>query len=200
MHLRRVQLRLLSSNAIKDFSNTLGATGRPRRYVLLGDATYNPRSYDLPTGQLPDPVDARLCTREMVDTLFGEAPSDDALRRFNSDGLAEMAIGRIPGRDAQTVTNIYNKVVNFEQLSTAHTFDRGALFVSDFDPNTWDFNGMSHLLSDQLPAGTPSNFVWKVLDQGGALNPNRMQQVVDGITAGPYVVNYSAMVLPRLGE
>jgi len=181
---------VLSSDSITSFLQYAKNNWQtPPQYVLLiGDATYDPKDYQGFAGSL-GALD--YVPEKSVDTLFGEAPSDDALVDFDNDGLGDLAIGRIPARDGQTVTNALNKTINFEQLTATHSLDRGALFVSDWDPNTWDFSGLNHLLDGQLPAGTPATFAWKVLDDGGTPNPNGTQQIVNGITAGPFVVNYS---------
>lgn len=152
----------------------------PPRYVLiLGDATYDPRNYEL--------FAERAGTRDyvpvdIVTTLFTETGSDDALVDFNNDGLAEMAIGRIPARDGQTVTNALNKVINFEQPAN-QTLSRGALFAYDVDPS-YDFGAMSTRLRDELPVGTPNTMV-------GKTDPNAEQNLVTAMNTGPYVVNYS---------
>ena len=172
---------VLSADAIKDFFQYAKNNWQtpPQYALLLGDSTYDPRNYQgfFETLGAFDYVPAKIVT-----TLFTEAPSDDALADFNNDGLAEIAVGRISARNAQTVTNAFNKVVNFEQPAF-QTLNNGTLFVSDVDP-FFDFSAMSVRLRDQLPAGTSSTMVSRG-DVGA------QQSVVNAIDTGKYVVNYA---------
>jgi len=101
-----------------------------------------------------------------------------------------MAVGRIPARDAQTVTNALAKVQNFELPASLRTLNNGALFAFDYDPATWDFRGESVTLSSRLPAGTPSTLIGRT-DAAGVADPNAQQNLINAINAGQYVVNYA---------
>ncbi|MCV4615539.1 C25 family cysteine peptidase, partial [Escherichia coli] len=76
----------------------------------------------------------------MVNTLYSETASDEALADFNNDGLAEIAIGRIASRDVAGVTNVYNKTLTWENSLSPTSMDRGALFAYDL-PDGYDFQG-----------------------------------------------------------
>lgn len=82
-----------SSDSIKAFLNYASQNWNPTPgYVLLmGDASYDPRNYqgDGYFNYIPP---------RMVTTVFEETASDEALADFDNDGLAELAIGRIPAR------------------------------------------------------------------------------------------------------
>jgi hypothetical protein len=167
---------VLSADSLKSFLEYAKNNWQtPPQYVLLlGDATFDPRNYD--GAGFADYVPAKIVT-----TLFSETASDDALVDFNNDGVAEIAIGRIPVRSGTAATNALNKVINFEQPAM-QTLDRGTLFVTGTD-SFFSFRAMSDSLISQLPAGTPSVTVDQV--QGGT-----QQQIVDGINTGKYVVNF----------
>ncbi|MGH9819149.1 MAG: C25 family cysteine peptidase, partial [Pyrinomonadaceae bacterium] len=156
----------------------------PRYVLLLGDATYDPRNYQgfASQGAL-DYVPVKIVT-----TVFSETASDDAFADFNNDGQAQMAVGRIPARDAQTVTNAFNKTTTFEQAS--RSLNDGVLFAHDWDPATWDFPAESDRLGALLPAGTPLTKVGRT-DSSGTVDPNGQQNLVNAINAGKFVVNYS---------
>jgi hypothetical protein len=51
---------------------------------------------------------------KLVDTIYTETGSDESLADFNDDGLAELAVGRIPARTPQQVTDMLAKVTGFE--------------------------------------------------------------------------------------
>jgi hypothetical protein len=118
-----------------------------------------------------------------VDTVLSETASDDAIVDFNNDGLAEMAIGRIPARTSAMVTNAYNKTVTFEILSATQNLSRGVIFHYD-NPIGWDFQGMSNLMASQLPAGTNNVFVPR-----NDSSPN--QALVNEINNGRYFFNFN---------
>jgi hypothetical protein len=148
----------------------------PPQYVLLmGDATYDPRDYS--NLGFADFVPAKIVT-----TIFSETASDDWLADFNNDGLAEMAIGRIPARNSQDVLNALAKVTNFEQPAN-QSLGRGTLFAYDFDPN-FDFGAMSVRVRDELPPGTPSTMI----DRTAA---NSQVDLITAMNTGKYLVNYS---------
>lgn len=177
---------VLSSDAIKDFLlYTRNNWQTPPHYVLLlGDATYDPRNYQgFASSGAIDYVPVKIVT-----TIFSETASDDAFADFNNDGLAQMAVGRIPARDTQTVTNALNKTTTFEQAN--RSLNDGVLFVHDYDPPTWDFPAESVRLSDLLPAGTPSTLVGRT-DLAGNVDPQGQQNLINAINTGKFVVNYA---------
>jgi hypothetical protein len=148
----------------------------PPAYVLLiGDATYDFKNYENQAFQSYVPT-------KLVDTVYEETGSDEALCDFNNDGLAELSVGRIPTRDAATVTLILNKTMTFES-TVATAFSRGALFASDL-PDGYDFDGLSHRLGDQLPPSIPKTFI----NRGDANSHNAL---IADMNMGRYLVNYS---------
>lgn len=168
---------VLSAHSMKDF--LLFAKNNwqlaPRYVLLIGDGDYDSRNYE--GFGFFNYVPANI-----VNTVFSETASDDSIVDFNGDGLAEMAIGRIPARTAGHVTNALNKTATFEQPAM-QSLSRGALFACDVSTD-YDFCGMSGRVRDQLPAGTPNVIVTKTdLNASGAL--------VTEMNAGKYITNYS---------
>ncbi len=101
---------------------------------------------------------------------------------FNDDGLAEIAVGRIPARTTADVDLAFNKVMRFEQ-NASQSPARGAFFASDL-PDGYDFEGSSQRLCEQLPASIPCSKVNRAEANAGA-------NVVTAINSGKYIVNYS---------
>ena len=169
---------VLSVNSIRDFLNFARTTWQtpPQYLLLIGDATYDPRNYE-GEGYL-DFVPTKL-----VDTIYSETASDDALVDFNNDGLGEMAIGRIPAQNAAMVTIALNKTISFEQANSSQNLSRGIVFAYD-NPIGYDFLVMSMGFRDQLPPGTPNVFVRR-----SNTNPNAA--LITQLNTGPMLVNFS---------
>ena len=167
----------LSANSIRDFLQYAENNWQtPPQYVLLvGDATYDPRNYE---GR----GNNNFVPTKLVDTVYSQTGSDEALADFNDDGLSEIAVGRIPARTGQAVTNALTKVQNFEaNVATAQS--RGAVFASDL-PNGYDFEGVSSRLSQLLP--TTMNKI--LINRAAADAPTALN---NALNAGPYLAFYS---------
>ncbi len=156
----------------------------PEYVLLLGDSTYDSRNYEglgffnfVPT--------------RIVNTLYSETGSDESLADFNNDGLAEIAIGRVPVRSGQSATNILAKVTSYEQSLPATPLDRGALFAYDsFDAtNNYDFQQISTRIRNQLPASMPV----KMIGRGETPPPPDTPQtlLINTMNSGKYIINYS---------
>lgn len=177
-----------SSKAVKDFlqyAHTNWPTALPdKQYVLLlGDACTDSRNYyglgywnQVPT--------------MMVQTIYSETGSDDALADFDGDGLAEMSIGRIPFRTAAWLNTAYNKTVQFESNPNMQSLDRGTLFAFD-KPNGYDFYSMSQDLASQLPAATNKTYVGLGLNNTLTPDPDAHTNLMAALNAGKFLVNYS---------
>ena len=168
----------LSANSLKDFLNFAQQNWQtaPHYVLLIGDGSYDPRNYE--GNGYWDLVPAKL-----FDSDFGEAPSDDAIVDFDNNGLAEMAIGRIPARSTSMVTNALNKTMSFEANIVPQNISRG--FTCQYDnPMGWDFQGMCQQMANQFPAGTTT-----VLLPRADTNPNG--PLITDLNNGRFFVNYS---------
>lgn len=146
----------------------------PKYVLIIGDATYDPKNY---LGQSGNFVPTRL-----VDTVYTELGSDDTMADFNDDGLAEIAVGRIPARTTADVDLAFSKVTMFEQ-NLSQSPARGAFFASDL-PDGYDFEGSSQRLCEQLPTSIPCSKVNRAEANAGT-------NLVAAINSGKYIVNYS---------
>lgn len=168
---------VLSSDSIRSFlSYTVGNWQTAPGYVLLlGDATYDSRNYQ-GAGYF------NLVPTKFVSTIFTETGSDEALADFDGDGLAEMAVGRIPVRTAQDAADILARQISWEAWTTP-PINRGTLFAFDL-PGSYDFEGMSTRIRDQLPSGTAATMV-------GRASPTAQADLIAAMNTGKYLVNYS---------
>ena len=162
--------------AIRNFLNYAKNNWQtPPDYVLLlGDSTYDPRNFIAPS--------VNYIPAHIVDTTFMETGSDESLADFNDDGLAEIAIGRIPVTDAATVTTLLAKMTAFEQgLATAPS--RGALCASDL-PDGFIFSAMCTRVFAPLPSTIPTMFINRA-------DPDAHSTLMNSLNTGKYIVNYS---------
>lgn len=155
----------------------------PDYVLLVGDATYDYRGYEA------SPFANYVPTR-LFDTLYEETGSDDALVDFNGDGLAEIAIGRVPARTSANVTQLLQKTRDFEATSATGLSTRGALFAYDDvnDPNYGSaFKTMSEQFASQLPAGTPTTFVYRYQADATTVKTT----LLSGLNSGKFLINWS---------
>lgn len=184
---------VMSSQAIEDF--LLYAKNNwqtPPSYVLLiGDGHYDSKNYDG-----IDPGYWNMVPARIVDTLYMETGSDEALSDFDFDGLAEIPIGRIAARDGVAVTTMLNKTIAWEASLNANSMNRGVLFAHDW-PDGYDFHAMSDRLMSKLPASVPKLSISQ-LDAGAQASIIAAVNETDGGTtqapgpnAGQYLLNYT---------
>ncbi len=148
----------------------------PNYVLILGDSTYDPKNY-------LGGANANFVPTRLVDTIYTETGSDETLADFNDDGLAEIAVGRIPARTPETVTLALNKVIAFEQNLAAQGLNRGVVFASDL-PNGYDFEALSNRLANELPPNVPRVMINRAL-------PDAQTQLMAQINNGRFLVNYS---------
>ncbi len=168
----------LSSASIKSFLSFARTWNTPPQYVLLlGDATYDPRSYN-------GFGDFDLIPSKFFDSdQTGETVSDDALVDFDNDGLADMSIGRIPARTASVITTVFNKTVAFE-TPAQQSLNRGFTCAYDIPSGGFDFGAACVTLRQQLPGSVPV----VMIDRGAA---GSQTTLINAINSGKFIVNYT---------
>jgi hypothetical protein len=131
-----------SPRAIKDFLAYATANWqvRPGFALLAADASYDPKNY-LGFG------DNDIVPTKLIDTELMETASDDWLADLNADGLADLAVGRLPVRTAREAATLAAKIVAYEQVARPE----GALLVVD-DNEEFDFEAPSRELRRLIPA------------------------------------------------
>jgi len=163
-----------SPQAIHDYlARAMNNWTRKPHYVLLaGDASYDPKNY---LGQgLNDLVPTKL-----LDTNLMEAASDDWLADFNNDGIADIAVGRLPLRTVAATNALVAKIVDYE--NAAPDPSRGALLVADagFERQS---NAVKRLLPFWMTVAT--------INRGSADDATIHDQIVSAINQGPRVTNF----------
>jgi hypothetical protein len=163
--------------AVRDFLawTTTHWQTTPQYVLLVGDSSWDPRNY-------LDQGNNDFVPTKLIDTSLMETMSDDWVADFNSDGLAEMAVGRLPGRTSAEVGLMVSKINAYEIAQQAGGSPRGALLVSDRG-----FEGQNSqtkaLLSPSVPVQT--------IDRAQVNADSVMSsEIIDAINAGPMLVNY----------
>lgn len=146
----------------------------PRFALLVGDSTYDPRNY---LGLGADFVPTKL-----IVTAYSKTSSDDALAEFNGDGLAALAIGRLPARTAQEAQQMISKILNYAPSANA----QNALFVADYRPD-YCFSCENDALRPYLP----QSLNVQAINKNDATSDVVRSRIVDALNAGPLVMNYS---------
>ncbi len=165
-----------TQQAVKDFlASAISRWDLAPRYVLLaGDASFDPKNY-LNKG------DFDLVPTELIDTRFMETSSDDWFTDFDGDGVADIALGRLPVRNAQEAAAMVSKIVGYENAVKSE----GILLVSDSELG-FDFAGASADLRGLIPAGVRVDEV----DRSKLGDVMARTQLLDGLNRGPRIVNY----------
>jgi len=150
----------------------------PNYALILGGASENPKDYDLsPEDQgYNNDIPTRI-----VNTVYTETGSDEAMGDFNEDGLSEIAIGRIPGRAPEDIQAALDKTIVWE--NGVRSLNRGTLFAYDL-PDGYDFQAMSGRIRNTLPAGTSADMV-------GRGDADSHTTLMTSMNSGKYLVNYA---------
>lgn len=166
-----------SRQAVKDFFAWAKSNWeiKPDYALLVGDSSLDPRNY-LGTNR-PDYVPTI-----MVDTRRLETASDDALVDFNNDGIADIAVGRLPVQTVGQAQKVIAKITGYVPGQSG----TGALLVSDHFED-YDFEAANENIRALLPSGMAVTTVNR--------RDNSAEQVrsdiVAGINQGPQLVNYA---------
>jgi len=148
----------------------------PARYALLvGDTTVDPRDY-LALG-VPDLVPTKL-----VETEYLETASDEWLADFDGDGLAELALGRLPAASADEAAAMAGKIVAYDGQAAGGA----VVLVADVNDEENDFEAAIGQLRELVPAGVPVTSLYRsMLGDAGT-----RALLVDELRRGPALLNY----------
>jgi hypothetical protein len=163
-----------SPRAIHDYLASAQSdwTRKPHYLLLAGDATYDPKNY---SGQgMNDLVPTKL-----IDTTLRETASDDWLADFNSDGMADISVGRLPARTVGETNAMVSKIIAYE--NAAPDPSRGALLVADAS-----FEAPSSAIQSLLPPG----MTVATINRSSADDATIHNQIIAGLNQGPLIANY----------
>ena len=150
---------------------------KPQYVLLVGDASYDTLSTIAP------PQANRLPTF-LVPTVFGgETASDVGFAQLDGDEKPDVAIGRIPAREAEQVRAFVAKTLAYEQHAPAGEWRSRVLAVADGqDPQ---FREEAQHFLDQFTASYQTDLV---NPPGGA--PQADAEIVQDLNEGRVLVSY----------
>jgi hypothetical protein len=166
-----------STQALKDFLYYARTTWKkaPRFALLAADASYDPKNY-LGFG------DSDFVPTKLIDTQLMETASDSWLADFDGDGVEDMALGRLPVRDAQQASNLAAKLISYDQSPPS-----GALLLVADRNDTYDFENANA----QLRALIPSHIRVEEIDRSRQDDLATKIRVLEAINRGQKIVNYT---------
>ena len=167
--------------ALQDFL-TRAQTGwqqAPAFVVLAGDATIDPRDY-AGFGDA-DFVPTKLIA---MDSVALESATDEWFGDLDDDGLAELALGRLPLRTVAHAETMVAKLVAYAQPD-AGAWTKQVVLLTDVDDPTWSFKADSAALTATLPADYTAHEVFS--DAGTAA---ARTELFAQVTQGQLLVNY----------
>jgi CSLREA domain-containing protein len=163
--------------AVKDFITFAASVWKrnPRFVLLAGDASFDARNY-LGFGETD------LVPTKLIDTQYMEAASDDWFVDANSDGLPELAVGRLPVRTGQQAAALVAKIKSYESSS----FSAEVTLVAD-QSDGFNFEASQEQLRASLPATLKVNLIRRSqVDQAAA-----KKELLDSVNRGQKIVSYS---------
>jgi hypothetical protein len=149
---------------------------KPRFALLVGDASFDPRNY-LGFGSYD------LVPTKLVVTIYSKTSSDDALADFTNDGLAALAIGRLPARTLDEARTMIGKIVNYSPQTPVPNI----LFIADRTQADYSFVSENRAL---LPF-IPSNFTPQFINRDEMSDDLMRARIVDGLSTGPLIANFA---------
>lgn len=165
-----------SPQALRDFlSRAKTNWKKPPRFVLLiGDASFDPRNH-LGSG------DWDFVPTKFIATSKLETASDDWFADFDDNGVAEMAVGRLPVRTEQEADLVISKITSYDRAAGAE----GVLMIADRNDG-FDFEAASKRAREAVGDGVAVQEIFR----GRTDDPSARQQVMEGMNRGPKLVNY----------
>lgn len=166
-----------SPRAIREFLRTATTswTVRPRYAVLVGDGSQDPRDY-LGLGQ-------ELVPTKLVDTKTVETASDDWMADFDGDGVADLALGRLPAENAADAAAIVAKIVRNEVEARGI---KKSLFVAD----TAVLSNFA-VQNQELRALLPSTITSSAADADVMGDAATRTAILDAVASGVDLIHYS---------
>lgn len=152
---------------------------KPQYALLFGDSSFDARRY-LAT------INRNLIPTKLVDTFSMETASDAWLADFNSDGVEDIGLGRIPVINQIEADKVVDKLIRYAQQNNG---SRTNLFVSDTGFES-GINALRNLL--------PGNISAPLVSRAAMPDAEMRFQLLQKLNEGPTVITYSGHGTPTL--
>ncbi len=128
---------------------------RPEMVLLVGDGSTDPKQHKGGSATYIPPYLAE------VDPWIGETAADNLMVAVDGvDHVPDMALGRLPVNSTEELAGVVNKILRYEQVKTAGTWNQNMLIVADNNDEAGDFVAASTSLATAY-LGEP----WNVISQ-----------------------------------
>jgi hypothetical protein len=172
--------------ALRDFMSLAKNTWTraPSYLLLVGDASFDPRNRQ-GVGNF-DFVPAKLIDTGTTGTATAlETVSDDWLTDFDGNGIADIAVGRLPVRTVAEANVVVSKIVNYSPANTGNK----ALLVADTQGSYYfNFEAANDLVASTLPTGMTIQKVYRRLQLSDA---DARSNIIANLNSGQSVTVYS---------
>jgi hypothetical protein len=145
----------------------------PHYLLLVGDSSFDPRNY-LSLGGAVDFVPTKLVSTSLMKTA-----SDDWIADFNNNGVADVAIGRIPVRTPEQAAIVFNKITS--RGNPSGTWSKSVLFLTDRSTD-FDFRVAAKAAESMVPKAWTTTTIDFTNSGNGA--------VTSAMNGGAAIVNY----------
>ncbi|HVR10564.1 MAG TPA: C25 family cysteine peptidase, partial [Thermoanaerobaculia bacterium] len=174
---------LLDPGAIRAFVAYAAANWQPRpRYLAFaGKGTYDYRGLLGFGDNLVPPM--------MVASYEGLVPSDGAFADLDGDGIADLAVGRIPALTAAELTAYLGKVQAYES-GGAGSWAQRVLLAADAPDAAGDYVQGSDAVASRVPAGFQIDRDYLTAGATQAQLDAARAQLLGGFAGGRVLVNY----------
>jgi hypothetical protein len=151
----------------------------PDFVLLLGDSSFDPRNY-LGFG------DRDLVPTRILATNFLKTANDDWFADIDRDGLADLAVGRLPAGSIEEADIMVSKIIGYEEDSPEGPWTGRLSVINDAVTGDFDFVDAA----EELEALIPDSFESDRIDLDVTDRPTAHQQILDAFEAGRLLVNY----------
>jgi hypothetical protein len=150
---------------------------KPKYVLLVGDASYD-------TLNATTPPQANRVPTFLVQTVFGgETASDVGLAQLDGDGKPDIAIGRVPAREADQVREFVAKTLAYEQSAPSGEWRSRVLAVADGQEAS--FKAEAQRFLDQFSPGFQTALV-----SPAAGSTQASAEILNDLNSGSALVGY----------
>ena len=160
-------IRLFLQNAVENWKV------KPRYALLFGDSSFDPRGY---LGQ----ENRELVPTKLFDSETMETSSDAWLADFDSDGVEDIGLGRLPVANAQEAGVMLEKLIRYESQNL-HA-EKSSVLVADRG-----FENYSTALQSELPSDVRVSRI----DRAAMTDSQMQAAILSQANASPTVLTYS---------